>query len=85
MADLTEVKEVLVTLCEDGTISKGVHDILQEIAREFANMLPEEIGIKVDAALGRLEDLSGDPNLSADVRTKLWNMTCLLEALQNNK
>ncbi|HIH13899.1 MAG TPA: hypothetical protein HA224_01450 [Nanoarchaeota archaeon] len=85
MAELTEVIEVLAGLCEDGAVSKGVKEALQEINTGFACAAPEEISMKVDAALGKLEDLSIDPNLSADVRTRLWNLTCILETLQNGK
>ena len=85
MAEIAEVIEVLAGLCEDGAVSKGVKEALLEITNGFANVGPDEIGMKVDAALGKLEDLSIDPNLSADVRTRLWNLTCILEAMQNGK
>lgn len=83
--DLSEVKEVLANLCVDSTISKGVLEALKIINEDLANEDDSGVGMKIDSALGRLEDISLDPNLSADVRTRLWNLTSLLEAAQNNK
>ena len=85
MAEITEVMEVLAGLCEDSAVSKGVKEALQAISEGFSGAMPEEVCMKVDAALGKLEDLSIDPNLSADLRTRLWNLTCILEAMQNDK
>ncbi len=85
MADLTEVKELLVTLCEDGTISKGVKDTIFVLKDELSDENSMDIRMRIDSALGRLEGISADPNLSADVRTWLWRLASLLEGVQNNK
>ncbi|MBI4095341.1 MAG: UPF0147 family protein [DPANN group archaeon] len=82
--DLSEVTELLAVLCDDKTISKSVREALAEIKQGFDSG-SGEIGIKVDSALGRLEDLSIDPNLSADIRTKIWDLTSKLEGAANGK
>lgn len=85
MADLTEVKELLVTLCEDVTISKGVKDMLVALKDELSDEKNADISMRIDSALGKLEGVSLDQNLSADVRTWLWRLTSLLEGAQNNR
>ncbi len=82
--DLSEVAELLAVLCDDKTISKSVREALVEIKQEFDSD-SGEAGVKVDSALARLEDLSIDPNLSADVRTKIWDLTSKLEGAANGK
>ena len=85
MVELLEVKEVLVTLCEDNTISKSVLETLKNLKDDLTDETSAEICMKIDSALGKLEDLTLDPNLSADVRTRLWNLTSLLETAKNSK
>ena len=82
MSDLSEVIELLGTLREDSSISRSVREAIAEIHENFKDSAGD-VGVKVDSALGRLEDLSIDPNLSADVRTKLWDLTSKLEGAAN--
>jgi len=83
--DLTEVKELLVTLCEDSTISKGTKETLAGLKDELSDEKSKDICMRINSALGKLENISADPNLSADVRTWLWRLASLLEGAQNNK
>jgi uncharacterized protein (UPF0147 family) len=84
MLDLSEVMELLGTLREDSSVSRSVREAIAEIHENFKDSAGD-VGIKVDTALGRLEDLSIDPNLSADVRTKIWDLTSKLEGAANGK
>ncbi len=84
MLDLSEVMELLGTLREDSSVSRSVREAIAEIHENFKDSAGD-VGIKVDTALGRLEDLSIDPNLSADVRTKIWDLTSKLEGATNGK
>lgn len=82
MIDLSEVIELLGVLREDSSVSRSVREAIAEIHESFKDN-SGDVGVKVDAALGRLEDLSIDPNLSADVRTKIWDLTSKLEGAAN--
>ncbi|MBI2040490.1 MAG: UPF0147 family protein [DPANN group archaeon] len=82
--DISEITELLAVLCEDKTVSKSVREALAEIKQDFDSEAGD-VGVKVDSALARLEDLSIDPNLSADVRTKIWDLTSKLEGAANGK
>ena len=84
MLDLSEVMELLGTLREDSSVSRSVREAIAEIHENFKDSAGD-VGVKVDTALGRLEDLSIDPNLSADVRTKIWDLTSKLEGAANGK
>ena len=76
--------ELLGTLREDSSVSRSVREAIAEIHENFKDSAGD-VGVKVDTALGRLEDLSIDPNLSADVRTKIWDLTSKLEGAANGK
>jgi len=85
MVDLTEVKELLVTLCGDSTISRSTKETLVCLKDELSDEKSNDISMRINSALGKLEYISADPNLSADVRTWLWRLASLLEGAQNNK
>lgn len=80
MGSIDEVHELLDSILQDGAISKNIREILNEIKDELAD--EKNIELKINSALQKTEDLSLDPNLNADVRTQLWNLTTLLESAQ---
>ena len=82
MGSIDEVHELLDFILQDGSISKNIREILKNIKEELAD--EKNIALKINAALAKTEDLSLDPNLSADVRTQLWNLATLLEGAQRD-
>lgn len=80
MGSIDEVHELLDLILQDSSLSKNIREILAEIKEELAD--GKNIELKINAALQRAEDLSLDPNLSADIRTQIWNLTTLLESAQ---
>lgn len=80
MGSIDEVHELLDSILQDGSLSKNIREILREIKEELST--EKDIELKINAALQKTEDLSLDPNLNADIRTQLWNLTTLLEGAQ---
>jgi uncharacterized protein (UPF0147 family) len=80
MGYIDEVHQLLELILQDGAVSKNIREILSEIKEELKD--EKNIALKINAALQKTEDLSLDPNLSADVRTQLWSLTTLLESAQ---
>jgi uncharacterized protein (UPF0147 family) len=80
MGSIDEVQQLLDLILQDGAISKNIREILNEIKEELGD--EKNIALKINAALQKTEDLSLDPNLSADIRTQLWNLATLLEGAQ---
>jgi uncharacterized protein (UPF0147 family) len=80
MGSIDEVHELLDSILQDSSLSKNIREILAEIKEELSD--GKNIELKINAALQKTEDLSLDPNLSADVRTQIWNLTTLLEGAQ---
>lgn len=79
---LKSVIGLLNSLCKDPSISKNVRSILEVIKNDLISE-DEEIAIKIDSALQKVEDISLDPNLSPYVRAQIWNLTSMLESVNN--
>lgn len=79
MVKLHEILEAVENLCNDRSISKNVHSVLEEIKILIAEE-NKDVDVKIDTALQRIENLSLDPNLSTYARTQIWNLTSILEA-----
>lgn len=80
-----QLKEVIIlldSLCKDPSISKNVRTILEFIKNDLINNAGE-LGVKIDSALQKVEDISLDPNLSTYARAQIWNLTSLLESVNN--
>ena len=77
MSGVSEVVEFLDMLHKDPSISRSVKSTLEDV-RQLLNG-GDEVGVKIDAAIQRVENLSLDPNLASYARTQIWNLTSLLE------
>ena len=80
MVNLTEVNDLLDNLSNDTSISRSIRTVLIEIKENFQD--EDDISIKIDSALQKVEDLSLDPNLNSYTRTQIWNLSSLLESAQ---
>lgn len=83
MGTIDEVQDLLQTLLQDTSLSRNVKEILVEMQEELKN--ERDLGLKINSALQKVEDLSLDPNLGPYVRTQIWNLSTLLESAQNGR
>ncbi len=79
-ADISEVLELINELCEDCSVPRNVKESLKIIKASFDNE-EIELGVKIDSAIQKTDELSQDPNLSPLVRTQIYNLAFLLEDL----
>lgn len=75
---LEDVKELLIALKEDPASSKNIKMKIDEML-VILKEDKDEI-LKIDDMIIILENLCEDVNLSAFIRTQLWNILTLLEA-----
>jgi uncharacterized protein (UPF0147 family) len=77
---------------EDQNIEVMLNDIILErgIPRNIKTLIEESIGLlgsegemseKIAHITSILDDASGDPNISAHTRTKIWNVVSFLEEI----
>lgn len=77
--DLNQVIEVFKELEEDSSVSKTIRLKVCGLREELENH--NDLSLSVNKVLSELEDLSGDVNLPAYVRTQFWHVTSILESL----
>ena len=80
-SSLDDVVNIFKELQEDSTVSKNIKAKVAVMQRELEQSSGDEISLKVNKILSELEDLSSDVNLPMFVRTQIWNLTSMLEAL----
>ena len=78
--DTDHVVEFLKELSQDMSMPRNIRTALCEIKTSL-NCSDEQIPLRVDAALQRLEELAMDPNISSFGRSELWNLTSAIEGL----
>lgn len=79
--DVSDVTEFLGELSTDISMPRNVRAALCAIKDSLNNCSEEDVALRVDGALQRLEELASDPNLSPFGRTEIWNLTSAVEGL----
>lgn len=80
MDELEQIFGIIAELRGESSVPKNVLNKLEEL-EALLREEGEDLGIKVDQALQIIEEISEDNNLQPFVRTKLWNISSLLEGL----
>lgn len=81
MNEIIQVIGLLDELQEDTSVSKNVKLKLQSMKRELQDAKESDMSLVVNKILSDLEDLSSDVNIPMFVRTQIWSITSLLEAM----
>ena len=77
---LSQIHSITSELKGDSTIPKNVINKL-EVIEKILSEGSEDVHIKVDKALQILEEMVEDTNLQPFIRTRLWNISSLLESI----
>jgi len=75
-----EVTEIIRQIEDDKSVPKNVVVKLHEICA-ILNNEDEDRYIRIDKALQQLENITDDTNLQPFIRTKIWNISSILESL----
>ncbi|MCF7866170.1 UPF0147 family protein [Candidatus Woesearchaeota archaeon] len=79
-----EVQDILDTfqeLQEDSMVSKNIKSKVANMKAELEKTKEEELSLIANKIIYELEELSNDVNLPADVRTRLFSITTVLERI----
>ena len=76
---LEQIHGIIQELKEDRSIPKNIIAKLEIMEKIFEN--GDDLYIKVDKALQVLEEIVDDSNLQPFMRTRLWNISSLLESM----
>lgn len=80
VTELAEVIETIKTLCTEKSIPKNVRSVLEEILDLLLDN-HKDIAVRVNSASQMIEDISLDPNISSFARTRIWELSSILEGL----
>lgn len=79
-----EMGSVLETLCELQEDINVPKNIKEQLANTVDILESEaENSIKINKALGMLDEISENQNLQAFTRTQLWNISSILETINS--
>lgn len=79
MVEVKDILEALNEMQEDTTVPKNVKTKLSDVQGMLNSQ--EESSMKMNRALDILVEVSDDINLQPYVRTKIWNIVSMLEAV----
>jgi uncharacterized protein (UPF0147 family) len=81
MVKVSDVMETIKEIVEDPTLPKNIRAKLEEITNCLKSANPKEIRLKADKCINNLDEISSDVNIQPFVRTQLWSVVSMLEAL----
>lgn len=77
---IAEVCEILDYIADNNTVPRNI----REAASESSNLLKDEEqdqSIKISTVLGKLDEISNDPNIPVHARTLIWEVLSKLESI----
>jgi uncharacterized protein (UPF0147 family) len=82
MVKVKDVVETINEIMEDPTLPKNIKTNLECIMNILKDAKHKDIKLKADKCIHDLDDISSDVNLQPFVRTQLWSVVSMLEALE---
>lgn len=76
---INNIIETVEALLNDANVPKNLKQKLQKTIEILKD--PEEVSIKVNKALNELDEIPDYTNIESHVRTQIWNIVSLLEAI----
>ena len=81
-AKLSVITEMIDNVVSDSNVPKNIRKILTD-AKDRLNG-PEEIVVKISAAIYLIESISDDINMPAHARTQIWAIMSALEGIKQS-
>ena len=79
-SQIIEVCEILDYIADNNTVPRNI----REAAGESSDLLKDEEqdqSVKISTVLGKLDEISNDPNIPVHARTLIWEVLSKLEAI----
>lgn len=77
---INEVCEILDYISDNNTVPRNI----REAASQSSDLLKDEEqdeSVKISTVLGKLDEISNDPNIPVHARTLIWEVLSKLEAI----
>ena len=82
MVKAKDVMEMINEIIEDPTLPKNIKANLECIINVLKDAKTKDLKLKADKCIHDLDEISSDVNLQPFVRTQLWSIVSMLEALE---
>ena len=79
-SQIEEVCEILEYIADNNTVPRNI----REAAGDSSALLKDEEqdqSVKISTVLGKLDDISNDPNIPVQARTLIWEVLSKLESI----
>jgi len=82
MVKVNDVIEVVNEIVEDPTLPRNIKAKLEEINSELKKAENKDLRLRADKCIHELDSISSDVNLQPFIRTQIWSIVSMLEALE---
>lgn len=82
MVKVSDVVDIVNEIVEDPALPKNIKTKLEGIMAELKETEKKDLKLKADKCIHELDDISSDVNLPPFVRTQIWSVVSMLEALE---
>ena len=76
---IDEVCEILDYIMENNTVPRNIREAASD-SKELLNDTEQDQSVRISTVLGKLDEISNDPNIPVHARTLIWEILSKLEA-----
>ena len=77
---IKEVSEILQFISDNNSVPRNIREAASE-SNELLNDEEQDQSVKISTVLGKLDDISNDPNIPVQARTLIWEVLSKLESI----
>ena len=77
---IKEVSDILEYISENNTVPRNIREAASE-SKDLLNDEEQDESVKISTVLGKLDEISNDPNIPVHARTLIWEVLSKLEAI----
>jgi uncharacterized protein (UPF0147 family) len=78
---LQNIIEALQDLVNDSTVPRNIKSKVEGVISILKDENERDTNIRINKALGELDEISDDTNIQAYTRTQIWNIASMLERI----
>ena len=77
---IKEVSEILEFISENNSVPRNIREAASE-SNKLLNDEEQDQSVKISTVLGKLDEISNDPNIPVHARTLIWEVLSKLESI----
>ncbi len=77
---INEVSEILEYIMDNNTVPRNIREAASE-SNELLKDDEQDLSVRISTVLGKLDEISNDPNIPVHARTLIWEVLSKLESI----